>query len=485
MIGQSLSHYKIVERLGEGGMGVVYRAHDTQLNRDVAIKVIQPDLMADPELCQRFLREAQALAAIEHPNVCTIHEVDEFEGQHFVVMELVSGQPLKARLTEFSRDPSLLLDVAVQIAGGIGEVHAAHIVHRDLKSANVMLTDKNFAKIMDFGLAKRHFRQRTVAGADLTVTDEISAPTQRGVTVGTVAYLSPEQARGRDVDARSDLFSLGVVLYEMATTERPFTGDGTIDIIDAVLHQEPIPPTHLNASTPTELERIILKSLRKDPSERYQSAGDLLADLKNLKRTIDSGTATVRSSPAVRESSLRSTLSITVAILLLLLSTLGVVWGFARWRRAGESPRVNVATEGATLAVFPFENQTGDTQMDWYGQGAAEWLSVDLSKLDGIDVISSHQLLVAARELSAETETTLRMDLTRAHEIAERARARYLLRGTTFRIGSQAFVKAEIIEVATGKVITAHRISDVTHDSLIEKLGQLAALLRQDLQGLR
>jgi serine/threonine protein kinase len=431
---------------------------------------------------ERFVREAQAAAAIDHPNVCTVHEVDEVDGQHFIVMEFVRGHSLRDRLAQFTGDMRLLLDVARQVADGLREAHRAGVVHRDLNGANVMLTERSLAKIMDFGLATRRVRKKERAGPDMSVTEETSFVTEHGVTVGTIAYLSPEQARGRDVDPRSDLFSFGVVLYEMSTGKRPFTGQSTVDIIDNILNAEPAPPTRLNAEIPNELEYIILKLLRKSPEERYQSADDVHADLGNLKRQYESSSAVISVPHRARERTLRSSLSIIVAVVLLVASTLTFLWAFARTRGMTGSSRTAVAGGRAGLAVFPFENRTGDNTLDWYGRGAAEWLSIDLSKIGSFNLISLHQLLVAARSLGSEAATPADLDVSRANEVAVEAGARYLLRGATLKLGDDVFVTAEVVEVSSGRVMVAERVTAVTRDNLTEKLQELAQLLRTNLE---
>src|SRR5512140_121783 len=274
MVGQLLGHYRIEEKVGEGGMGVVYRAEDTRLHRTVAVKVIHPDLLKDADARQRFIREARSASALSHPNICTIHAIEEHDSQLFLVLEYLQGQTLRAR-ADLQTNMRLLIECAVQAADGLSEAHRTGIVHRDIKSSNLFVTERGLVKVMDFGLAKfvREHAKKVAAGdatsSDVTVT---------GTSVGTPTYMSPEQALGRAVDPRSDVFSLGIVFYEISTGRLPFPGVNAIESIDAIIHKDPPPPTRLNPALPAEFERIVLKALRKDSDERYSSAADMLTD---------------------------------------------------------------------------------------------------------------------------------------------------------------------------------------------------------------
>jgi len=307
MVEQTVSHYRVLQSLGAGGMGVVYKAEDLRLSRTVALKFLAPDRTHDEHVLERFLREARTASALNHPNICTIYEIDEYEGRQFIAMELLPGEPLDRVIEGRPLEVGRLLDLAIQIADGLDAAHALGILHRDIKPANIFVTPRGQAKILDFGLAKQTTPGRGGADAASAETrlDTDLVTTKKGVALGTIAYMSPEQARGDVLDARSDLFSFGVVLYEMATGQRTFQGSTSAVVFDAILNREPRPPMTLNANVPIELERIIAKALEKDRRFRYQTASDMRTDLQRLKRDRDSGavrTWSSASSPAIAPS---------------------------------------------------------------------------------------------------------------------------------------------------------------------------------------
>jgi serine/threonine protein kinase/tetratricopeptide (TPR) repeat protein len=401
-ISQTVSHYRIVEKIGGGGMGVVYKAEDLKLKRNVALKFLPEDVSRDKRTLERFQREAQAASALNHPNICTIYDIDESEGQTFIAMELLEGQTLKQRLAERApgRPPlniDELLDLAIQIADALDAAHAKGIIHRDIKPANIFITQRGQAKILDFGLAKLTGEQREAAESTLTAEESLTSP---GSAVGTVAYMSPEQARGEDLDARSDLFSFGVVLYEMATGRQAFTGSTSAVIFTAILTKAPTSPVRLNPELPDQLEQIINKALEKDPTLRCQTASELRTDLQRLKRDRDSGR------------------------------------------------KISAATEPAripSLAVLPFANLSADKENEYFSDGLTEEIINALAQVPGLKVIA---------RTSAFAFKGRQEDIRR---IAESLSVANVLEGSVRKSGNRIRITAQLVAAADGSHFWSER----------------------------
>ncbi|MEO7659605.1 MAG: serine/threonine-protein kinase, partial [Pyrinomonadaceae bacterium] len=395
MLDRTISHYHITSQLGEGGMGVVYEAEDTNLGRQVALKFLTPSMANDENLLQRFQREARAASSLNHPNICTIHGIEQYEDQHFIVMELLDGEALGDRIRRSPIDIDSLLTLGVQIADALESAHSKGIVHRDLKPANIFVTSRDQAKILDFGLAK--IEQQKPDAASNIPTAIADGLTSAGATMGTIAYMSPEQARGEVTDARTDLFSFGTVLYQMATGMVPFQGDTSAIVFDSILNRDPQPANEVNSTVPPELGRIIGRALEKDRDLRFQSATELKSEMKRLKRDLDSG----------RHSGETSAIHGT------------------------QSPQ---AVKEQSIAVLYFENLSGMKEDEYLRDGITEDITTELSRINGLRTFFRANML-PYRDKSVT-----------AGQVGKELGASHVLAGSLRRIGNRLRINAQLID---------------------------------------
>jgi len=476
VIGSTISHYKILSRLGAGGMGVVYEAEDTRLGRKVAIKFLPEEANADAEAIQRFQREARVISSLNHPYICTLYDIGAHDGRQFMVMELLDGQLLKDRIARGPLPLEDVLELGAQMADALDAAHAQGVIHRDIKPANLFVTRRGSIKVLDFGVAKLGEGSRSDAGATIGGSDQL---TTLGTTIGTVSYMSPEQARGQEIDARSDVFSAGVVLYEMAVGQLPFQGQTVATIFESLLTKAPAAPSTIKAGIPAEFDHIILKALEKDRETRYQGAAELRADLKRLKRSAESATVSAEvtgrlvppkpadGAPLKTGARWRRGMFVGAPVL-----TAAIVGGFLFYR----SVNTPALTQKDSVVLSSVVNRTGDTMFD---DTLGEALGLQLRQSPFLNVVPEQQVAATLRLMGREPMTAITAEVGR--EVCQRAGAKALLGGTIAMLGSSYVVTLSAQDCVEGRVLAEEQAQASSKETVLAAMGTAVSAFREKL----
>ena len=477
MLGKTLAHYKILEKIGEGGMGEVYLAEDTKLKLQVALKVLPVEMASDEARLERFQREAETVAALDHPNIVTMYSVEEDQGIHFLTMSYIDGKRLDQIVPEGGLSLDRIFDIAVPLADALSAAHEKGITHRDLKPANIMVNEEGRVKVLDFGLAKLHEGSPVAAGED----EPTRALTQEGLVVGTVPYMSPEQVEGKGVDQRTDIFSFGILLYEMATGRRPFGGENSAQVVSALLRDDPPSVAEVKADLPFHLSRIARHCLEKDPKKRFQSALDLRNELETLKQEVASGQIRPASSSTVMAAQPQAGKpkwlwpAVAAGALLLLIV------GWMVMRGGTESGHGGAGTEAGadakpSVAVLYFDNLTGDEDMNWLRTGLADMLVTDLSQLTGVRVVGTDRVYQILKDLDMLDESITSAETVQ--EVADQADVKTVLLGSFVKVGDTLRISVKVQDADTGEIIGTERAEGPGGDNLFVLVDSLSTSLR-------